>query len=106
VTVCWTVLCAFSWPRLTSKTGLYIKLKVLFRGTYFLVFRFKAKIHYYCYKKKKKEKKRKKTEVVKETPTFDNTKNYEQCVQKDRVRYHKTFLKNQIIWSYQRPSKD
>ena len=77
MTVCCTVLCALSWPRLMSKTGMYMKLKVLFKGIYFLPFLLK-KIHYF-YKKKK-------TEVVKETRTFDQTNSSEQCVQKDRLR--------------------
>ena len=54
MTVCCTVLCALSWPRLMSKTGMYMKLKVLFKGIYFLPFLLK-KIHYF-YKKKKKQK--------------------------------------------------
>jgi hypothetical protein len=50
VTVSCIVLCALAWPRMMSKTGLYMKLWVLFRDTHFLVSLLKKKIHYY-YKK-------------------------------------------------------
>jgi len=78
MTVCCTALCALSRPRLMLKTGLYTKLKALFRGIYFLVFMFKKKFTSTTTTTRKK--------VVKETPTFDRTKNSEHCVQKDRVR--------------------
>jgi hypothetical protein len=75
MTVCCTVLCELSWPRLMLKTGLYIKLKVLFRGIYFLAFVLKNPLLI-----------QEKHRSLNENQTFDKTKNSKQCAQKDTVR--------------------